>query len=84
MLRMFNSNVMDNRETFKIVREFYDDRWKNRIITCLDWSHQYPELVLSSYENGIHEGDDGVALVWNLKFEKSTPEFIFNCTVSSR
>ncbi|XP_061549442.1 dynein, cytoplasmic 1, intermediate chain 2a-like isoform X4 [Phycodurus eques] len=63
-------------------RPFADERWtKNRVVTCLDWSPQYPELLVASYNNNEdspHE-PDGVALVWNLKYKKSTPEYIFHC-----
>ncbi|XP_073347141.1 dynein, cytoplasmic 1, intermediate chain 2a-like isoform X2 [Pagrus major] len=65
-----------------LYRQFADDRWtKNRVVTCLDWSPQYPELVVASYNNNEdapHE-PDGVALVWNLKYKKGTPEYIFHC-----
>lgn len=47
-------------------------------------SSQYPELLVASYNNNEdapHE-PDGVALVWNLKYKKSTPEYIFQCQVS--
>uniref|UniRef100_UPI0037E78491 cytoplasmic dynein 1 intermediate chain 2-like isoform X5 n=1 Tax=Semicossyphus pulcher TaxID=241346 RepID=UPI0037E78491 len=63
-------------------RQFADERWtKNRVVTCLDWSPQYPELLVASYNNNEdapHE-PDGVALVWNLKYKKGTPEYIFHC-----
>ncbi|XP_034748189.1 cytoplasmic dynein 1 intermediate chain 1 isoform X13 [Etheostoma cragini] len=63
-------------------RLFYDEHWsKHRVITCLDWSLQYPELLVASYNNNEdapHE-PDGVALVWNIKFKKATPEYIFHC-----
>ncbi|XP_039976809.1 cytoplasmic dynein 1 intermediate chain 1 isoform X3 [Xiphias gladius] len=63
-------------------RLFYDEHWsKHRVITCVDWSPQYPELLVASYNNNEdapHE-PDGVALVWNIKFKKATPEYIFHC-----
>uniref|UniRef100_A0A7N8YQN2 Dynein cytoplasmic 1 intermediate chain 1 n=1 Tax=Mastacembelus armatus TaxID=205130 RepID=A0A7N8YQN2_9TELE len=63
-------------------RLFYDEHWsKHRVVTCLDWSPQYPELLVTSYNNNEdapHE-PDGVALVWNIKFKKATPEYIFHC-----
>ncbi|KAK7480979.1 hypothetical protein BaRGS_00027794, partial [Batillaria attramentaria] len=69
-------------ERLKLNRDFYDDRWsKHRIITSLDWSSQHPELLLSSYsanEDATNE-PDGVALIWNIKFKKDTPEFVFHC-----
>lgn len=44
---------------------------------------QYPELLVASYNNNEdapHE-PDGVALVWNIKFKKATPEYVFHCQV---
>ncbi|XP_049606883.1 cytoplasmic dynein 1 intermediate chain 1 isoform X2 [Syngnathus scovelli] len=63
-------------------RLFYDDHWsKHRVVTCLDWSPQYPELLVASYNNNedAPHDPDGVALVWNIKFKKATPEYIFHC-----
>ncbi|XP_051566301.1 dynein, cytoplasmic 1, intermediate chain 2a-like isoform X1 [Myxocyprinus asiaticus] len=63
-------------------RKFVDERWsKQRVVTCLDWSPQYPELLVASYNNNEeapHE-PDGVALVWNMKYKKTTPEYVFHC-----
>lgn len=63
-------------------REFFDERWsRHRTVTCLDWSTQYPELLVASYNNNEdapHE-PDGVALVWNIKYQKESPEYVFNC-----
>ncbi|XP_016339341.1 cytoplasmic dynein 1 intermediate chain 2-like isoform X2 [Sinocyclocheilus anshuiensis] len=63
-------------------RQFADERWsKHRVVTCLDWSPQYPELLVASYssnEDAPHE-PDGVTLVWNMKYKKTTPEYVFHC-----
>uniref|UniRef100_A0A8C1L0S7 Dynein, cytoplasmic 1, intermediate chain 2a n=1 Tax=Cyprinus carpio TaxID=7962 RepID=A0A8C1L0S7_CYPCA len=63
-------------------RKFVDDRWsRQRVVTCLDWSPQYPELLVASYNNNEeapHE-PDGVALVWNMKYKKTTPEYVSHC-----
>lgn len=63
-------------------RDFFDDRWsRKRIVTALDWSPIFPELLLGAYhinEEAPHE-PDGVCLIWNLKFQKTTPEYIFHC-----
>lgn len=48
-------------------------------------SLQYPELLVASYNNNEdapHE-PDGVALVWNMKFKKTTPEYIYHCQVNT-
>ncbi|CAJ0967873.1 unnamed protein product [Ranitomeya imitator] len=67
-------------------RQFFDERWsKHRVVSCLDWSSQYPELLVASYNNNEdapHE-PDGVALVWNMKYKKTTPEYVFHCQLSA-
>jgi len=47
----------------------------------MDWNQQHPELLLCSYNNNedVPHEPDGVALVWNTKFKKTTPEYIFHC-----
>ncbi|XP_054707258.1 cytoplasmic dynein 1 intermediate chain 2-like isoform X2 [Uloborus diversus] len=63
-------------------RIFFDDHWsKNRTVTSFDWSSQFPELLVASYNNNEESphDPDGVCLVWNMKFKKMTPEYIFHC-----
>ena len=63
-------------------RCFFDERWsKHRVVTSLDTSSQHPELIVAAYNNNEeapHE-PDGVALVWNMRYKKDTPEYIFHC-----
>ncbi|XP_046391953.1 cytoplasmic dynein 1 intermediate chain isoform X13 [Ischnura elegans] len=63
-------------------RWFHDERWsRNRCVTSMDWSPQFPELLVASYHNNEDSphDPDGVCLVWNTKFKKTTPEYIFHC-----
>ncbi|XP_037028502.1 cytoplasmic dynein 1 intermediate chain isoform X5 [Bradysia coprophila] len=63
-------------------RSFYCDRWsKNRCVTSMDWSTHFPELLLASYHNNEESPNepDGVVMVWNTKFKKTTPEDVFHC-----
>ncbi|XP_076162524.1 cytoplasmic dynein 1 intermediate chain short wing isoform X15 [Ptiloglossa arizonensis] len=63
-------------------RSFFCERWsRNRCVTSMDWSPQFPELLAASYNNNddTPNDPDGVCLVWNTKFKKTTPEFIFHC-----
>lgn len=63
-------------------RHFYDDRWtKNRVVTSMDWSTTFPELLVASYDKNPDSAadPDGVCLVWNTRFKKATPEHIFHC-----
>lgn len=62
-------------------RKFFDDRWsKHRCVTCMDYSVQYPELLVASYNQNEDspQDPDGVALVWNMKYNTQTPEYIFH------
>lgn len=75
---------MDEKSHQRIAlnRWFYDERWsRNRCVTSMDWSPQFPELLLSSYNSNEEAPNDpdGVALIWNTKFKKTTPEYIFHC-----
>lgn len=73
---------MQTSEAVSEKRLFYDEHWsRNRLCTSLDWSPQFNELVAASYlKNPNSEIDPhGVALIWNMKFSKETPEYIFHC-----
>ncbi|KAI6652003.1 Cytoplasmic dynein 1 intermediate chain 2-like isoform X19 [Oopsacas minuta] len=62
-------------------REFFDDHWsRNRVVTSMDWSTTYPELLLSSYftnEEAPSE-PDGVVCLWNYKYQRESPEYVFH------
>lgn len=54
-----------------------------QLLYLFDSCEQYPELLVASYNNNEeapHE-PDGVALVWNMKYKKTTPEYVFHCQV---
>ncbi|XP_047738069.1 cytoplasmic dynein 1 intermediate chain isoform X2 [Hyalella azteca] len=71
-----------SRQRLSLSRCFYDDRWsRNRCITSMDWSPQSPELLVCSYNNNeeFPHDPDGVALIWNRNYKKTTPEYIFHC-----
>lgn len=74
-----NTDMVETGQALKLNREFQDDRLRNRIVTWLDWSPHYPELLLASYEDSSLD-PDGVALVWNSKFKTTAPEYTFNCS----
>jgi len=72
-------------ERLKLQQEFYDERWsRRRTITGMDWSPQYPELLVASYNanEDAPNDPDGVALIWNLKYKNMDPEYIFHCQSS--
>lgn len=79
-----SSDLGADRLTFSHV--FVDDHWsRRRGVMRLDWSTQYPELLLAAYNTNeeAHYDPDGVALVWNTKWNTQTPEYVFHCQVSS-
>lgn len=61
---------------------FQDERWsKGRTVTSFDWCSQFPELLVASYNQNDEAPNepDGICLVWNMKFKKTTPEYVFHC-----
>lgn len=77
-----DEQTLDASEKLKIRRTFFDEKWsKHRVNLALDWSPQFPELLLASYGSNDEApmDPDGVVLVWNSKFKTETPEFIFHC-----
>ena len=72
----------DAGEHLRASRQFADERWsRHRSVTSLDWSPEFPELLLASYDanaDAPHE-PDGVTLIWNLKYKKTSPEYVFHC-----
>lgn len=61
---------------------FLNERWsRGRTVTSFDWCGQFPELLVTSYyqNEAAPNEPDGVCLVWNMKFKKNTPEYVFHC-----
>lgn len=74
-----------NGNGLSLNRIFFDERWsRNRCVTSLDWSAQYPELLATSYYNNEQtpSDPDGTLLVWNMKFKNTLPEYRFHCQSS--
>ncbi|KAI1260087.1 cytoplasmic dynein-like protein 1 intermediate chain 2 [Xylariaceae sp. FL1019] len=68
------------RRRIKELLQFYDDRWsKKRMVSSIDFSSKYPELVLASYtKNPAAPHDpDGIVQVWNQHLH-ARPEFLFH------
>lgn len=63
----------------KEVAQFFDERWsKKRMISGIDFSPKFSELVLASYTKNPtapHE-PDGLVQVWNMQMQ-SRPEYVF-------
>ena len=68
------------RRKVRQVIQFYDERWsKKRMITSIDFSPKFPELVLASYtKNPTAPHDpDGLVQVWNPRLHDRA-EFVFH------
>ncbi|GAM90499.1 hypothetical protein ANO11243_085430 [Dothideomycetidae sp. 11243] len=66
----------------KEVMQFQDEKWtKRRMLSDLDFSQRYPELLLASYTKATNEiqSAPGLALVWNAHMP-SRPEYTFTAT----
>lgn len=63
-------------------RIFADPKWsQNRAVTGIAFSEQNPELVAVSYDSNkdIPSQPPGVVLIWNTKFKRNSPEYVFHC-----
>ena len=68
------------RRKVREVAQFYDERWsKKRMISSIDFSPKFSELVLASYtKNPTAPHDpDGIVQVWNVHLH-DRPEFVFH------
>ncbi|KAI9815399.1 MAG: hypothetical protein M1832_005469 [Thelocarpon impressellum] len=68
------------RRRVREVAQFWDERWsKKRMVSSLDFSPKFPELVLASYtKNPTAPHDpDGLVQVWNLHLH-DRPEYVFH------
>lgn len=68
------------RRKVKEVRQFYDERWsKKRMVSAIDFSPKFPELVLASYTKNpsAPHDPDGIVQVWNYNLLER-PEFVFH------
>lgn len=67
------------KHRIKEVAQFFDERWsKKRMITGIDFSPKFNELLLASYtKNPTAPHDpDGLVQVWNLHMQ-DRPEYVF-------
>lgn len=68
------------RRRVKEVIQFFDERWsKKRMITAIDFSPKWPDLLLASYtKNPTAPHDpDGLVQVWSLQL-RERPEYVFH------
>jgi dynein intermediate chain, cytosolic len=68
------------RTRVKEVAQFYDERWsKKRMISAIDFSPKFPELVLAGYTKNpsAPHDPDGLVQIWNMHLH-DRPEFVFH------
>ncbi|CZT00443.1 probable cytoplasmic dynein intermediate chain [Rhynchosporium agropyri] len=68
------------RRRVKEVTQFYDERWsKKRMVSDINFSPKFPELVLASYTKNpsAPHDPDGLVQVWNMHLH-DRPEFVFH------
>ncbi|KAL8626279.1 hypothetical protein Q9189_008043, partial [Teloschistes chrysophthalmus] len=66
------------------IAQFYDDRWsKKRMISDIDFSPKFPELLLSAHTKNPSSPHDpsGLLQIWNLHLH-SRPEYTFHSPTS--
>ncbi|KAK6864486.1 hypothetical protein PG995_001014 [Apiospora arundinis] len=67
------------RRRVKEVIQFYDERWsKKRMVSSIDFSPKFPELLLASYTKNpsAPHDPDGIVQVWSANL-RDRPEFVF-------
>ncbi|EYC43551.1 hypothetical protein Y032_0490g2388 [Ancylostoma ceylanicum] len=77
-----HGEVIASSDRLVLSRIFSDPKWsQNRAVTGIAFSEQHPELVAVSYESNkdIPSEPPGVVLIWNTKFKKDSPEYVFHC-----
>jgi len=70
----------DDEYGVREVVQFYDERWsKKRMISAINFSPKFPELVLAAYTKNpsAPHDPDGLVQVWNLHLH-DRPEFVFH------
>ncbi|KAK6608654.1 Cytoplasmic dynein 1 intermediate chain 2 [Botrytis cinerea] len=68
------------RRKIKEIAQFYDERWsKKRMISAIDFSPKFPELVLAAYTKNpsAPHDPDGLVQVWNMHLH-DRPEYVFH------
>ncbi|KAG9234359.1 cytoplasmic dynein-like protein 1 intermediate chain 2 [Amylocarpus encephaloides] len=76
----FGNTGGKGRRKVKEVAQFYDERWsKKRMISAIDFSPKFPELVLAAYTKNpsAPHDPDGLVQVWNMHLH-DRPEFVFH------
>lgn len=77
-------NEKSNDVIIKLQKTFPCSSVSSSVVTCLDWSQQYPELLLCSYDNMSFNYEEAtsesIAVIWNAKLDQKIPQQTFTCT----
>ncbi|GMS81262.1 hypothetical protein PENTCL1PPCAC_3437, partial [Pristionchus entomophagus] len=76
------AEVAVSGERLTLNRTFVDEKWTGgRAVVGISFSEMHPELVAVGYDELPEASGEpnGVVVVWNTKFKKPTPEFVFYC-----
>ncbi|CDW56245.1 dynein intermediate chain [Trichuris trichiura] len=79
--RGIEQDKLDTSVKLSLNRCFYDESLsRGRVVNCIDFSVQYPELMAVAYDGNPDAMNDPIGLVtiWNGKFKKNTPEYCFH------
>ncbi|GMR59810.1 hypothetical protein PMAYCL1PPCAC_30005, partial [Pristionchus mayeri] len=76
------AEVAVSGERLTHTRNFIDEKWTSgRAVVGISFSEMHPELVAIAYDELPEASGEpnGVVVVWNTKFKKPSPEFVFYC-----
>lgn len=76
----YGNTAGKGRRRVREVAQFFDERWsKKRMISAINFSPKFPELVLAAYTKNpsAPHDPDGLVQVWNLHLH-DRPEFVFH------
>ncbi|XP_073829587.1 cytoplasmic dynein 1 intermediate chain-like isoform X3 [Musca autumnalis] len=79
----FEDDIDERSRAQVALNRIFDNHMStNRCITDVDWSPFFTDLIVASYHSNVDEplAPEGVALVWNTTFDKSSPESIMHCS----
>lgn len=73
-------NASSSSATLRQVVQFQDEQTRERIVTSIDWSTRFHELVLVTYSKhqSLVGEIQGLVYVWNCK-QPLKPQFVFEC-----
>ena len=78
----YQNSLPDSGNLVHPIMEFHDESCAKKIVTSLEWSLKYPELLLACYSKRTDDFNanqkNGLIHIWSLAVRK-VPEFTFTC-----